>query len=111
MDLWVFKAMGVSGGGALKLMTALRVVRLLRLARLLRVFRMFRELYVICCGLVEAIRSIFWVALILVLLLYINAIFLTQIVGGDPEIVEFLAGTAEEMNATARFGTLFRSMW
>lgn len=110
LDLWVFKTMG-GGGGAMKLMTALRVVRLLRLARLLRVFRMFRELYVICVGLIEAVKSITWVAVILVLVVYINAIFLTQMIGGSPQMVLDLAETAEELDAIARFGTLFRSMW
>jgi voltage-gated sodium channel len=83
-DIDVFIMRNMEGGGnaeGMKIMSILRMLRLLRLARLLRVFRMFKELWLIVAGLAAALRTLFWASLFLFLMIFMFAIFATQMIG------------------------------
>merc|ERR1719262_1656261 len=56
----------------------LSILRLMRLLRLLRLLRTFRELQLIVSGLVASFRTMFWVGLLLFLVIYACAIYLTS---------------------------------
>ena len=49
-----------------------------------RLLRMFRELYLICAGLLESVKTLGWVGLLLFIWVYVFAIFTTQMIGNDP---------------------------
>lgn len=57
---------------------SLSILRLIRLLRLFRLLRTFRELQLIVSGLVASFRTMFWVGLLLFLVIYACAIYLTS---------------------------------
>lgn len=70
---------GVSIAGVLRMGRLLRLLRLVRVLRLLRVFRLFEELQSVLSCLMQAFKSLVWTGLMLLLVLYILAVYLTQI--------------------------------
>jgi len=70
-------------GGVLKIMTVLRIVRIFRLVRVVRLVPAFRELYLIISGMMDALKTIFWVFIVMCLILYCGAIYITMSVGHD----------------------------
>jgi len=90
------------------ILSILRVVRLFRLIRLLRIFRIFEDLYIIVVAFVAAIRSMFWIGLLILIGLFINAIFVTQMIGQNPIFKDITVGGD---SIYVRFGTTIRSMY
>lgn len=70
-------------GGILKIMTVLRIVRIFRLVRVVRLVPLFRELYLIISGMIDAIKTVVWVVVVLALILFVAAIYITMAVGKD----------------------------
>jgi len=68
-------------GGLLRMFSILRIVRVLKLVRLLRLFRMFSDLWILCIGLVSALKALVWLFLLLFIFMYVCAIVLTRQVG------------------------------
>mmetsp|Transcript_128956 Transcript_128956/g.248458 ORF Transcript_128956/g.248458 Transcript_128956/m.248458 type:complete len:726 (-) Transcript_128956:26-2203(-) len=60
---------------------AVRILRLLRLLRLVRLVPFFKELWLIICGYVEALKTLGWVLLLLAIIIYSGAIYMTILVG------------------------------
>jgi len=58
-----------------------RVFRMLRLARLVRLSVMMKELWLLVCGLVESLASLFWMLLTLLFTVYIFALLTYEIIG------------------------------
>jgi voltage-gated sodium channel len=79
LDVIILPMLNMDGGG-MKIMSVMRMLRLLRLARLLRVFRMFKELWLIVSGLAAAVRTLFWASLFLFLMIFMFAVFATQMI-------------------------------
>ena len=65
------------------LVQVFRVFRILRLLKLLRLVSFFKELWLLVYGLQNTFRFIMWTVAFLVLVIYVNAIYLVQSVG-DP---------------------------
>eukprot|EP00746_Dinoflagellata_sp_MGD_P152790 gnl/MRDRNA2_/MRDRNA2_83882_c0_seq1.p1 gnl/MRDRNA2_/MRDRNA2_83882_c0~~gnl/MRDRNA2_/MRDRNA2_83882_c0_seq1.p1 ORF type:complete len:665 (-),score=100.53 gnl/MRDRNA2_/MRDRNA2_83882_c0_seq1:265-2259(-) len=112
LDVWILAAMG--GGQGMKMFAVLRILRVFRVVRLLRMVKSLRELTLILQGFIDAMRTAVWVSLLLMLLLYIFAIFCTSTVGRpgiyeghNEENVE----DAETFNSYQFFGTIPRSMF
>jgi voltage-gated sodium channel len=85
LDTWVFALLLVlsSGGksGIIGNMSVLRVIRLLRVAKMVRVARLLRtvpEFVILVKGMVAAMRSFFFTLSLLVIFLYVFAIFLRE---------------------------------
>jgi hypothetical protein len=70
-----------SAAAVVTVMQVLRVLRLFRLMRLLKLLTVCRELRMIMDAFVQAFRSVAWVFIMLVIICYMCAIFLTQLVG------------------------------
>jgi hypothetical protein len=82
----------------------LRIMRLLRLVRIFRLFRFLKKLYLLTVGLTEAIRSTFWVAILMGVILYTCSVALARTLGHQqPDVphYEFLC---------SKFGTVGLSM-
>eukprot|EP00397_Hematodinium_sp_SG-2012_P018831 GEMP01019312.1.p1 GENE.GEMP01019312.1~~GEMP01019312.1.p1 ORF type:complete len:580 (+),score=89.34 GEMP01019312.1:194-1933(+) len=76
---------GVSVDLDLKLFTVMRIARIFRLVRLIKLVRAFRELHLLIVGMVQAFRAILWVFLIMAMILWCLAIFITLVVGQDDD--------------------------
>eukprot|EP00746_Dinoflagellata_sp_MGD_P076011 gnl/MRDRNA2_/MRDRNA2_30568_c0_seq2.p1 gnl/MRDRNA2_/MRDRNA2_30568_c0~~gnl/MRDRNA2_/MRDRNA2_30568_c0_seq2.p1 ORF type:complete len:819 (-),score=164.98 gnl/MRDRNA2_/MRDRNA2_30568_c0_seq2:81-2174(-) len=112
LDVWVFSLLG--GGPGMKAFAVLRILRIFRVMRLLRMVKSLRELTLIVTEFVEAMKTTFWVSILLLLVLYIFAIFCASTVGkpgtyaghNEEEIEE-----AETFNSYQYFGTIPRAMF
>ncbi|CAK9112831.1 L type [Durusdinium trenchii] len=81
---------------------ALRFARMLRFVRVLRLLRLFKGLWYLVEGIVASLSSLAWAWLLLIVMMYLPAIFVTQTFGrNDPP----------DATLTAAFGTLPRSMY
>merc|ERR1719172_368558 len=85
VDLWILPMMSTDDGGLPMNLSVLRVLRLLRLMRLLRIFRMFEDMYVLIVAFAMSLQSMAWLTVLIVMGIYLCAIFLTQVVGQDEE--------------------------
>merc|ERR1719379_18091 len=88
-----------------------RILRLLRVLRILRLFRFFRELLLLAQGIMGAMRALGWAVTLIMLVLYICAIFINKLLGdqvGNAE-EDMLEGSAKTRNEW--FGTVGRSLF
>jgi len=58
----------------------LRIMRIVRVARIIRVFRFFRELRMMVYSIIGSVKSLFWAIMLLFVILFTVAVYLTQIV-------------------------------
>jgi len=101
--------------------TTLRTVRLLRLFRVLRLFRFFRELWILAQGIIQATRALGWVFVLLFIVLFICAIFMTRILGQNEKTEAVVAlgcnylddegSMSEECLIDEWFGHVLKSMF
>jgi len=105
-----------------RVLRVLRILRLVRILRVVRVLHLISELRAIVSSIVGSFRSLVWVVVLLLLMMYIVAVFFTQSI--TDHLVE-LKKTAEETNVpytlsaeekilTTYFGGLARailSLW
>jgi voltage-gated sodium channel len=123
VSLFLMRVLKTSDGGdsVVGMLTTLRTVRLLRLCRVLRLFRFFKELWILAQGIIQATRALGWVMVLLVMVLFICAIFMTRTLGQDPDTLREIEGdkcnyldSEEEMSDACRineyFGSVLRSM-
>eukprot|EP00746_Dinoflagellata_sp_MGD_P136987 gnl/MRDRNA2_/MRDRNA2_70817_c0_seq1.p1 gnl/MRDRNA2_/MRDRNA2_70817_c0~~gnl/MRDRNA2_/MRDRNA2_70817_c0_seq1.p1 ORF type:complete len:492 (-),score=75.77 gnl/MRDRNA2_/MRDRNA2_70817_c0_seq1:110-1585(-) len=84
LDLWIMPVItgGHEGGGIASLMRLLRVLRILRV---IRIFRMFRELALIVKSFANAVSSVCWIGLLVLIVDYICAVFLTRTIGHNAD--------------------------
>jgi voltage-gated sodium channel len=75
LDAWVIT------GDQMGSFSALKLVRMLRLVRLVRLVRFFKELYLVVVGLVSTLKTLLWVAILLFLIMWVCAIFMTLVLG------------------------------
>eukprot|EP00746_Dinoflagellata_sp_MGD_P157617 gnl/MRDRNA2_/MRDRNA2_86264_c0_seq1.p1 gnl/MRDRNA2_/MRDRNA2_86264_c0~~gnl/MRDRNA2_/MRDRNA2_86264_c0_seq1.p1 ORF type:complete len:634 (+),score=95.79 gnl/MRDRNA2_/MRDRNA2_86264_c0_seq1:120-2021(+) len=73
VDAWILGPLQSESN--LNITSLLRLLRLLRLARLLRLFRVFKELTVIVKGFVNSMRTLFWAAIFLFVVVYAFSVF------------------------------------
>lgn len=100
MDTWCLHF--VLRDNALSVVTLLRVVRLVRLIRVLRILRLFRfihELTLLAQGIIGACRALGWSLLLITIVLYISAVFVTT-----------LFGETEDEHISEWFGSLGSSL-
>eukprot|EP00392_Amoebophrya_sp_AT5.2_P013550 g13677.t1 len=84
LDTWVMAIVG-GGGGGLKIFSVLRVLRAFRLVRLVKLLRQFKELYLLVNGMVEACKTLVWVACLLLVILYVIGIIFTILIGQNTD--------------------------
>lgn len=88
---------------ALGVMSTVRILRIARVARIFRLLRFFKELWLLVVGVFDAIRTLVWTWLLMALVIFIAAIFITRLVGRR----------IDDQNAllTQYFGTVHASMF
>jgi len=108
-DLWaipissmLFGTSTTSGFGRLVLLV--RMLRMLRILRLLKLVKAVRPLYSLALGVTQAMQSIFWVLVFLVVTLYAFAILATRTIGHAKFI-------QEDSDLPPASRELFGSMW
>jgi len=123
LSIGIMAALGDQGSSDsfVGMLTTLRTVRLLRLCRVLRLFRFFKELWILAQGIIQATRALGWVMVLLLMVLFICAIFMTRTLGQDPKTLREVEGNScnylddeEAMSEACKideyFGSVLRSM-
>lgn len=108
LDTYILAPIGV--GGNLKVSAMLRFVRLLRLVRLIRLFTLFRDLWLVVSGLFCAIKGMFWICIMLVLLVEIAAIVTTRAIGHNDVLYDPYFTSSGGWDHEIYFKTVWRSM-
>ncbi len=81
-ETWVLPfTNGCSANSSVKIFLILRILRILRVIRFFKLVRSFEQLWLIVSGVTGALKTVFWVFLLLALLLYMCAIFTTTQLG------------------------------
>lgn len=104
--------------GKLRLLRILRILRLVRILRVVRVLHLISELRAIVSSIYGSFRSLLWVVVLLLLMIYIVAVFFTQSV--TDHIVEVKVDdanwvpNADQVTLIVCFGSVMRavlSLW
>eukprot|EP00929_Paragymnodinium_shiwhaense_P086474 TRINITY_DN46991_c0_g1_i1.p1 TRINITY_DN46991_c0_g1~~TRINITY_DN46991_c0_g1_i1.p1 ORF type:complete len:801 (+),score=182.89 TRINITY_DN46991_c0_g1_i1:65-2467(+) len=100
---------GSEGGGGTNLsaMRMLRILRLVRIIRLVRVMRLVGELRSIIVSIFSSMQSLIWTLVLLLLIMYIVAVYLTQLV--SDYLVDAQRNEVQE-ELEKYFGTLGQSI-
>ncbi|KAF4677932.1 hypothetical protein FOL47_008036 [Perkinsus chesapeaki] len=109
VETWLLAPIGSAAN--LRMLTTLRVVRLLRLGRLVHLLRSFKELWLIINGLLDSLKTLGWVSLLLLLVLYVCGIFTTIQIGQDINTYEKYRVSSGGWDHKEYFGTVLRSMY
>lgn len=98
-DVWILASMDT----ALRQFSAIRTLRLIRIFRLIRVIEIKKDLVVLVEGLWASIKSLGWLSLLLIVVIYTGALFVKGAVDSHPYDPTVL-------DTKARFGTTFKAM-
>lgn len=120
VDCWLLSPF-LSDSVDLQSMSILRILRLARLGRVARVARQFRPLVLVLAGVWKALATTFWVFLVLVMIIYVCAIFCTEYIGRSSDLSVYPGYTTDnslidkqevliEFNPYLCFGTMRSSM-
>lgn len=110
VDAIVFSPMGL--GGFVRYFTVVRALRLVHLIRLMRMRPAFREMWLLVGGLVNSVKALGWIAVIIIIFVYVFAIVATTQIGQNPEV--YATGPSwngEDWPYKSYFGTVSRSMF
>jgi len=92
-DSWVLQSGVVNISRSGVFIRALRLVRLLRVLRIIRLLRFFKELRLLVRSIVGAIQLLIWPFLLIILVLYISAVLVTNLIGKSRDVAEDHAGS------------------
>eukprot|EP00928_Gymnodinium_smaydae_P058676 TRINITY_DN4185_c0_g1_i1.p1 TRINITY_DN4185_c0_g1~~TRINITY_DN4185_c0_g1_i1.p1 ORF type:complete len:805 (+),score=171.40 TRINITY_DN4185_c0_g1_i1:361-2415(+) len=81
MDSWVLSFVSEANLRIVTLLRLFRLLKLLRIMRLLRLVKFLTELRLLILGTVQALKTTIWGFLLLVAIIYVSALFVTQVVG------------------------------
>ena len=119
-DNWILAAFYDTGDSPIGQLSVLRALRILRVARMARLLKVFKELWVIVKGMFGAVRTIFWVSLLVIIAMYVCSILCVDVIGSkhspyegwndDIDAVEDAAGVYD-WNNYLFFGTMTHSMY
>ena len=93
------------------LTSTLRLVRVMSVGRLVRLLMVFKELWSVITGLVEAVKTLAWISVFLVFVLYIAAVFVTVQIGQNPETYESYRHISGGWDYREYFGSVGKSMF
>lgn len=94
VDTWILMAVMPSSSDRqsdLQTFTLFRLGRLVRIARILRVLRLLRfvrELLLLVKGLLGAMKALIWAFLLIMMVLYLSAVFATELIGHEENEVD-----------------------
>mmetsp|Transcript_70896 Transcript_70896/g.196981 ORF Transcript_70896/g.196981 Transcript_70896/m.196981 type:complete len:475 (-) Transcript_70896:189-1613(-) len=98
-------AVSNAGAGGLNMAAVMRICRLLRIVRIIRRLNLFSVLWMVIQCMLDSLRTMLWVSLLLVIIVYCLAIFLTTLVGSDNYATEYWRFRDQY------FGSVFKSGW
>lgn len=118
LDTWVLTTVQWSSAGSERsgdfgAVTVLRVFRIARLVRVVRLFRVFKELVMLVRTMGEALRAVFWMALLCSVVVFVGGVLCTMTMGGDPPTPaeEDPERAADRAVIYAHFGSLTQSLF
>lgn len=85
LDAAFLPLLGMAGAN-LRFLQMIRFFRLARLIRLIRLFKIFKELWLVASGLIESLKTLFWVCFLVFLLCYIGGTYVSFSIGKDDEM-------------------------
>jgi hypothetical protein len=92
----------VSRSGRNIFVGAFRTLRLVRVARMVRLLRFFREMWVLVAGIIEAMGTLFWTWILVLVIIYVFGVFATRTIGQPNQ---------SESELQIYFGNVPRSMF
>eukprot|EP00927_Polykrikos_kofoidii_P042301 TRINITY_DN36185_c0_g1_i1.p1 TRINITY_DN36185_c0_g1~~TRINITY_DN36185_c0_g1_i1.p1 ORF type:complete len:564 (+),score=88.45 TRINITY_DN36185_c0_g1_i1:81-1772(+) len=101
----------VGFGWVLKFVVSLRFWRIVRLVRLLRLFKIFKELWLVTSGIIDSLKTLFWISLTLFVLCYVFGIWLTIAVGQDDSSFDRYFRSSNGWDHEVYFKTVVRSVF
>ena len=112
VSTWLLAFVAPNAGTNLYVLSStMRLIRIMTVGRLVRVLIVFKELWIVISGFVEAIKTLFWVSILLMFILYIGAVFVTIEVGQNSEIYDPYIYVSGGWDYKEYFGTVGRSMF
>jgi len=109
IDTFILMPIGL--GGDARFLAFLRFMRLVRLIRLIRLFKIFKELWLVASGLLDALRTLFWVFCLLGLFIEVCAIVTSRAIGHNDELYDPYFKTSGGWDHEIYFKTVLRSMF
>eukprot|EP00403_Amphidinium_massartii_P039778 CAMPEP_0178452970 /NCGR_PEP_ID=MMETSP0689_2-20121128/44545_1 /TAXON_ID=160604 /ORGANISM="Amphidinium massartii, Strain CS-259" /LENGTH=784 /DNA_ID=CAMNT_0020078745 /DNA_START=70 /DNA_END=2424 /DNA_ORIENTATION=+ len=108
VEAWMLPqfASGVYDNGASGPLRVLRVMRLTRIARTLALFRLIPELTLLIRSITQALRAVFAVICLLILFVYVNALYFTGLAKGTPLEKKHFPDVPTAMKTLIVHGTL-----
>jgi len=97
-------------GGGLRMLSLLRVVGMLRLLKVIRIYRSLKELRLIMQGLIGSLGMLCWTVAILIIFLYVSAVFTTSSIGRSEDFDDF-SKLSNGWDVDALFGSVGKSMF
>lgn len=94
-----------------KYVVPFRFWRLVRLVRLLRLFKIFKELWLVTSGIIDSLKTLFWIVLTLFTLCYVFGIWLTIAVGQDDTSFDPYFRFSNGWDHEVYFKTVIRSVF
>jgi len=108
---WILALLVPSAGATLNVLsTSIRLIRILTVGRLIKIFISSNSLWLIVSGFVDAIRTLFWVSILVIFILYACAVFVTITIGQDPLTYEPYKIFSGGWDYQEYFGSVPRSM-
>lgn len=115
VDLAILYPMRLAGvplvKGVLRLISLMRIIGLLRLARIIRYYSALSELRLLLQGLSTSLQSIFWVVIVAIIYVYVNACMLTVLIGKNMEVYGSYKKLSGGWDHEEFFGTIAKSMY
>jgi len=119
VDTWVISRFIEGTAMELQMLSVLRIVRLFRLVRVMRLIKHFKHLALVFSGVIEALRTTVYVAAVLLMFLYVFALFCTVYLGRPTTLYPGYAPLESEIdeqevmlnyNPYLCFGSMSKSM-
>jgi len=111
VETWVITLYQVvSSGGKTPKLGFLRLFRLFRLARMARMLRSMPELMILINGMLAAMRSVFFVMCLLIIIMYVFAIIFTQLAKGTVMGHYYFPNIQHSMYSLLIFGTFLDNL-
>eukprot|EP00929_Paragymnodinium_shiwhaense_P120483 TRINITY_DN92435_c0_g1_i1.p1 TRINITY_DN92435_c0_g1~~TRINITY_DN92435_c0_g1_i1.p1 ORF type:complete len:876 (+),score=204.24 TRINITY_DN92435_c0_g1_i1:39-2630(+) len=86
-DSWVVEFILAAQTRQGRVARLLRLVRLLRVLRIVRLFRFFKELSLLAQGILGALQAMVWAFLLIILVIYLSAVLITNLIGHDERVL------------------------
>jgi len=109
IDFSIMQPLG--SGGDLRVVSLFRIIGLVRLLRLIKKFKSLEELQLVLWGLVESAKTLIWAVMLMVMLIYICAVFLTKQIGHNVDVYGDYRKLSGGWDHEEFFGTVGRSMY